>query len=85
MKKNILLKIFLLIAYAANVLVANAQAYEFVCKESTKNEGSWTCGLKNSIDVEEDLEIVVRTAIGTSPGIFMMTAEMKNSFTKMPT
>ena len=57
MRKTIIQRIVFLLVFTANVLFANAQAYEFVCKESTRYEGSWTCGLKNSIDVQKDLEI----------------------------
>lgn len=54
MKKTIILRVFFLFALVANVLFAHAQAYEYVCK---KEGDFWTCGLKNLIELQDDLGI----------------------------
>ena len=54
MKKTIVQRIIILLVFAANVLFAHAQAYEYVCK---KEGDFWTCGLKNLIELQEDLGI----------------------------
>lgn len=54
MKKTVILRVLFLFALAANVLFAHAQAYEYVCK---KEGDFWTCGLKNLIELQDDLGI----------------------------
>ena len=54
MKKTIVQRIIILLVFTANVFFAHAQAYEYVCK---KEGDFWTCGLKNLIELQEDLGI----------------------------
>lgn len=55
MKKTIIQRIVFLLFFTANVLFANAQAYEYVCKKD--GEGYWTCSLKNLIKLQDNLGI----------------------------
>ena len=54
MKKTIVQRMIILLVFTANVLFANAQAYEYVCK---KEGDFWSCGLKNLIELQDDLGI----------------------------
>lgn len=59
MKKTIIQRIVFLLVFAANVLLANAQAYEFECEYIDKID-AWYCHLGNMIKISDKKHLLLQ-------------------------